>query len=177
MSASTSFDRAKIKVLLLEGIHPSAEQVLKEAGYTNLVQMASALQGAELKEALRDSHMVGIRSRTQLTADALEGADRLIAVGCFCIGTNQVALDAATSRGVPVFNAPYSNTRSVAELVLAEAILLLRGVPAKTMGMHQGVWQKNARGSFEVRGKTDSKKCPERALPAMATFPKAWSSR
>ena len=101
-------------------------------GYSNVTRIDHALQGAELAAALKDVHMLGIRSRTQLTADIIESAERLMAVGCFCIGTNQVRLDAATRAGIPVFNAPYSNTRSVAELVLAEAILLLRGVPEKT---------------------------------------------
>ncbi len=150
----TSFDKDKIRILLLEGIHPSAEENLAQAGYHNVTVLKQALQGEELADALKDAHMLGIRSRTQLDADVLARAPRLMAVGCFCIGTNQVALDAATAAGVPVFNAPYSNTRSVAELVLAEAILLLRGVPRRTMQMHQGVWQKSARASFETRGKT-----------------------
>lgn len=150
----TSFDKDKIRVLLLEGIHPSAEENLARAGYHNVTVLGHALQGDELADALKDVHMLGIRSRTQLDADALARAPRLMAVGCFCIGTNQVALDAATGAGVPVFNAPYSNTRSVAELVLAQAILLLRGVPRRTMQMHEGVWRKSARSSFETRGKT-----------------------
>jgi D-3-phosphoglycerate dehydrogenase len=150
----TSFDKDKIRILLLEGIHPSAEENLAQAGYRNVTALKQALQGEELADALKDAHMLGIRSRTQLDADVLARAPRLMAVGCFCIGTNQVALDTATAAGVPVFNAPYSNTRSVAELVLAEAILLLRGVPRRTMQMHQGLWQKSARASFETRGKT-----------------------
>ena len=150
----TSFDKDKIKILLLEGVHASARENLIAAGYSNVTSLSKALQGAELADALSDVHMLGLRSRTQLDARAIELASRLMAVGCFCIGTNQVDLDAATSAGVPVFNAPYSNTRSVAELVLAEAILLLRGVPRQSMQMHRGVWQKSARSSFEVRGKT-----------------------
>jgi len=150
----TSFDKDKIKILLLEGVHASAMENLVGAGYRNVTALSRALQGAELADALSNVHMLGIRSRTQLDAGAIELAPRLMAVGCFCIGTNQVALDAATSAGVPVFNAPYSNTRSVAELVLAESILLLRGVSRQSMQMHRGVWQKSARSSFEVRGKT-----------------------
>lgn len=150
----TSFDRNRIRVLLLEGVHPSAAANLEQAGYTNVTVLGHALQGDDLAAALADAHMVGIRSRTQLDADAIAAARKLMAVGCFCIGTNQVDLEAATLAGVPVFNAPFSNTRSVAELVLAEAILLLRGVPEKSTRMHAGEWTKSARSSFEVRGKT-----------------------
>lgn len=151
---ATSFDKNRIKILLLEGVHPCAVEALKADGYENITELKHALQGDELAEAIADVHMLGIRSRTQLTAQVLEKANRLMAVGCFCIGTNQVDLNAALAAGVPVFNAPYSNTRSVAELVLAEAILLLRGVPQKTSLMHEGVWQKSAADAFEVRGKT-----------------------
>ena len=150
----TSFDKDRIKILLLEGVHASARENLAGAGYNNVTSLPRALQGAELDDALSDVHMLGIRSRTQLDARAIELAPRLMAVGCFCIGTNQVDLDAANLAGVPVFNAPYSNTRSVAELVLAQSILLLRGVPRQSMQMHRGVWEKSARSSFEVRGKT-----------------------
>ena len=151
---ATSFDKNRIKILLLEGVHPCAVEALNRDGYENIVELKHALQGDDLAAALADVHMLGIRSRTQLSADVLAAANRLMAVGCFCIGTNQVDLGAALAKGVPVFNAPYSNTRSVAELVLAEAILLLRGVPQKTTLMHEGVWQKSAADSFEVRGKT-----------------------
>src|SRR5256885_6056985 len=116
--------------------------------------VTGALEGEELKRKIADVHFVGIRSRTQLTADVFAAAQKLVAVGCFCIGTNQVDLDAARERGVVVFNAPYSNTRSVAELVLAEAILLLRGVPAKNASAHRGGWLKSAENSYEIRGKT-----------------------
>jgi D-3-phosphoglycerate dehydrogenase len=150
----TSFDKARIKVLLLEGVHASALQTFRAAGYTTIDARAGALQGKALADAIADVHMLGIRSRTKLTGEALEAARRLIAVGCFCIGTNQVELKAATKLGVPVFNAPYSNTRSVAELVLAEAVLLLRGVPEKHGLLKRGVWQKSAAASFEIRGKT-----------------------
>ena len=151
---TTSFDKNRIKILLLEGVHPCAVDALNRDGYQNVVELKQALQGDDLAAALADVHMLGIRSRTQLTAEVMEKANRLMAVGCFCIGTNQVDLAAALAKGVPVFNAPYSNTRSVAELALAEAILLLRGVPQKTSLMHEGVWQKSAADSFEVRGKT-----------------------
>lgn len=152
--SKNSFDKNRIKILLLEGVHACAVDALAADGYKNVVRLDHALQGDELAAALGDVHMLGIRSRTQLTGEVLERASRLMAVGCFCIGTNQVDLDAALAKGVPVFNAPYSNTRSVAELVLAEAILLLRGVPQKTSLMHEGVWQKSAAASFEARGKT-----------------------
>ena len=151
---ATSFDKNRIKILLLEGVHPCAVEALNRDGYGNVIELKHALQGEDLAAELADVHMLGIRSRTQLTAEVLAKANRLMAVGCFCIGTNQVDLGAALAKGVPVFNAPYSNTRSVAELVLAEAILLLRGVPQKTSLMHEGVWQKSAADAFEVRGKT-----------------------
>jgi D-3-phosphoglycerate dehydrogenase len=147
-------DRSKIRILLLEGVHASAAANLENAGYRNVTSLGQALQGDELADAIADVHMLGIRSRTQLDAGAISRSRRLMAVGCFCIGTNQVDLGAATQAGVPVFNAPFSNTRSVAELVLAEAILLLRGVPEKSTRMHQGKWSKSAKASFEVRGKT-----------------------
>jgi D-3-phosphoglycerate dehydrogenase len=151
---ATSFDKNRIRILLLEGVHPCAAETLAADGYHNVTRLDHALQGDELAGALDEVHILGIRSRTRLTGEMLAAAPRLMAVGCFCIGTNQVDLHAATLKGVPVFNAPYSNTRSVAELVLAEAILLLRGVPRKTMQMHEGVWQKSAAAAFEVRGKT-----------------------
>ncbi|GGH66484.1 D-3-phosphoglycerate dehydrogenase [Comamonas phosphati] len=150
----TSLDKSKIKFLLLEGIHPSALKVLHDAGYTNVEALSGALEGEELKRKIADVHFVGIRSRTQLTEEVFAAAQKLVAVGCFCIGTNQVNLNAARERGVVVFNAPYSNTRSVAELVLAEAILLLRGVPARNASAHRGGWLKSADNSFEIRGKT-----------------------
>ena len=150
----TSLDKSKIRFLLLEGIHPSAVEVLRGAGYSQIETLPKALQGEELKAKLADVHFLGIRSQSQLTADVLAAAPKLVAVGCFCIGTNQVDLNAASERGVAVFNAPYSNTRSVAELVLAEAILLLRGVPEKNALAHRGGWLKSATHSHEARGKT-----------------------
>ncbi len=150
----TSLNKAHIKFLLLEGIHPSAVNVLKAAGYTNIESISGALEGEALIAKIADAHFVGIRSRTQLTADVFAHAHKLAAVGCFCIGTNQVDLNAAREKGIAVFNAPFSNTRSVAELVLAEAILLLRGVPEKSAAAHRGGWQKSADNSYEIRGKT-----------------------
>ncbi|MFQ1006310.1 phosphoglycerate dehydrogenase [Gilliamella sp. CG22] len=141
------------KFLLLEGVHPSAVEVLKSAGFTNIEYLKSALSPTELKTALRDVRFIGIRSRTHLTEDIINSAPKLAGIGCFCIGTNQVDLDAATVKGIPVFNAPFSNTRSVAELVLAEAILLLRRVPEANAQAHQGKWNKIATGSHEARGK------------------------
>ncbi|VTU14679.1 D-3-phosphoglycerate dehydrogenase [Variovorax sp. SRS16] len=152
--SKTSLDKSKIRFLLLEGIHPSAVEVLKDAGYTHVETVSGALPDAELKARIADVHFIGIRSRTQLTAEVFAAAHKLVAVGCFCIGTNQVDLDAAREHGVAVFNAPYSNTRSVAELVLAEAILLLRGVPEKSAVAHRGGWLKSADNAFEIRGKT-----------------------
>ncbi len=150
----TSLDKAQIKFLLLEGIHPSAIKVLQAAGYSNIESLSGALDGDALLAKIADAHFVGIRSRTQLTADVFAHAHKLAAVGCFCIGTNQVDLDAARELGIAVFNAPFSNTRSVAELVLAEAILLLRGIPEKSAAAHRGGWLKSADNSFEIRGKT-----------------------
>ena len=150
----TSTSKKKIKFLLLEGIHPSALDVLKAAGYTQIESLAGALADDDLKAKIADAHFVGIRSRTQLTAEVFSHATKLVAVGCFCIGTNQVDLQAASEQGIAVFNAPFSNTRSVAELVLAEAILLLRGVPEKNAMAHRGGWLKSADNAFEIRGKT-----------------------
>lgn len=150
----TSLDKSHIKFLLLEGIHPSAVRVLQAAGYSNIESISGALEGDALMAKIADAHFIGIRSRTQLTADVFTHAHKLAAVGCFCIGTNQVDLNAARQKGIAVFNAPFSNTRSVAELVLAEAILLLRGVPAKSAAAHRGGWLKSADNSFEIRGKT-----------------------
>mgnify|MGYP003593426852 FL=1 len=150
----TSTDKAKIRFLLLEGIHPSAIAVLQAAGYTQIESLPGALSDEALALKIAGAHFVGIRSRTQLTADLLARADKLVAIGCFCIGTNQVDLQAARERGIAVFNAPFSNTRSVAELVLAEAILLMRGIPAKNAAAHRGAWKKSADDAYEIRGKT-----------------------
>lgn len=150
----TSFDKSRLKILLLEGIHPSAERVFRDAGYSNIEAVSTALTGQALIEKLEGVHFLGIRSTSQVTREVFEAADKLVAMGCFCIGTNQVDLQAASEHGVVVFNAPYSNTRSVAELVLAEAIMLMRGIPEKSALAHRGVWKKSATDSYEIRGKT-----------------------
>ena len=149
-----SLEKSKIRFLLLEGIHQSAVDTLQKVGYTNIEYLKTAISENELIEKIKGVHFVGIRSRTQLTRRVFESTNKLVAAGCFCIGTNQVDLLAAQEYGVVVFNAPYSNTRSVAELVLAETIMLLRGIPEKNMACHRGGWLKSAVGSFEVRGKT-----------------------
>lgn len=141
------------RIVLLEKIHKSAVVHFEGAGFSDVVQIPSALKGSELRAALKDAAAVGIRSATHIDAGVLEALPQLRAIGCFCIGTNQVDLATAAARGVPVFNAPFSNTRSVAELVIAEAILLLRRVPEKNMRTHRGVWDKSAQGAFETRNK------------------------
>ncbi|NLY12356.1 MAG: phosphoglycerate dehydrogenase [Gammaproteobacteria bacterium] len=151
--SKTSLDKSKIRFLLLEGVHQNAIDTLNAAGYTNIEYITGALPEAELKEKIADAHFIGIRSRTQLTEEVFECAEKLIAVGCFCIGTNQVDLNAARERGIAVFNAPYSNTRSVAELVLAQAIMLIRGIPERNAVCHRGGWMKSATDSYEIRGK------------------------
>ncbi len=149
-----SLAKHKIKILLLEGLHPSSVETLKAQGYYNIETLKTSLPENELIEKIKDVHFIGIRSRTNLNANVLKHAKKLIAVGCFCIGTNQVDLVAAKEKGIAVFNAPFSNTRSVAELVLGEILLLIRGIPEKSANAHRGVWQKSAIGSFEARGKT-----------------------
>lgn len=150
----TSYPKQDIRVLLLEGVSQTAVETFRAAGYSQIEFHEKSLPEAELKQRIAEAHIVGIRSRTHLSDDVLAQARRLIAVGCFCIGTNQVDLDAAELAGIPVFNAPYSNTRSVAELVVAQAILLMRGIPQKNAECHRGGWSKSAAGSHEVRGKT-----------------------
>ena len=150
----TSFPRSDIRILLLEGVSQTAVRTFQSAGYTQIEFHEKSLPEKQLAERVAEAHIVGIRSRSQLTAPMFQNSRRLMAVGCFCIGTNQVDLGAAQARGIPVFNAPYSNTRSVAELVIAEAILLMRRIPEKNMECHRGGWSKSALGSFEVRGKT-----------------------
>lgn len=152
-SPKQSLPKDRIKVLLLEGVHQSGVQLFERLGYSNIELLSGSLTEAELIEKIQDVHIVGIRSRTQLNERVFAAAEKLIAVGCFCIGTNQVDLDAAKKHGVVVFNAPFSNTRSVAELVLAEAIMLLRGIPAKNASAHRGGWLKSAKNSYEARGK------------------------
>lgn len=153
MRESLSLPKDRIRILLLEGISETAVATLVTAGYTNLVRHAKALDGPALREAIKGVHLLGIRSRTQVTEDVLAAADRLIAIGCFSVGTNQVDLEAAKRAGVPVFNAPFSNTRSVAELTIAEIVMLFRRIFPKSVAAHAGGWDKSAADSHEVRGK------------------------
>jgi len=148
-----SLDKDKIKILLLEGVHASAVESFRADGYTNVERHEKSLTGTKLRDAARDAYFIGIRSATHLDEAFFDQAHRLIGVGCFCIGTNQVDLQAAEDRGIPVFNAPFSNTRSVAELVLAETVILMRGIPQRNAAAHRGEWVKTAEGSNEVRGK------------------------
>jgi D-3-phosphoglycerate dehydrogenase len=150
----TSLDKSKIRILLLEGIHQSAVKAFRNDGYSDIEYHEKSLPEAQLVESISEAYFVGIRSNTHLTARIFENAPRLTGVGCFCIGTNQVDLTAAQLRGVPVFNAPFSNTRSVAELVIAEAILLMRGIPHRNAMAHRGAWLKSTTASYEIRGKT-----------------------
>lgn len=152
--SQNSLAKDKIKILLLEGLHPSSVEEFNTKGYKNIEYIKTSLSEDELIEKIADVHFIGIRSRTQLTDNVLSHAKKLVAIGCFCIGTNQVELAAAQKRGIPVFNAPFSNTRSVAELVLGELLLLLRGIPEKSAMAHRGQWNKSASGSVEARGKT-----------------------
>src|SRR2546430_3349429 len=150
---ATSFPKDQIKFLLLENVHQSAHELIRGEGFA-LETVPRALKEGELAQKLRDGHVLGIRSKAQVTARALGEARRLLAVGCFCIGTNQVDLAAANQRGIPVFNAPFSNTRSVAELVIGEIIALARQLGDRSREVHEGRWRKVAAGSYEVRGKT-----------------------
>ncbi len=149
-----SLEKDKIKVLLLEGVHENAVNYMNSMGYTNIEYEKTAFDEDKLIKHIKNFHVVGIRSRTQLTEKVVATAKKLIAVGCFSIGTNQVDLKAAKMGGIPVFNAPFSNTRSVAELVIAECIMLLRGIPEKNSKAHEGQWLKTASKSYEIRGKT-----------------------
>jgi D-3-phosphoglycerate dehydrogenase len=149
-----SLSKDKIRILLLEGINDSAVELITGSGYSSTTRLMKALDGAELDEAIRNTHIIGIRSRTQLTEEVFAKAEKLIAVGCFSVGTNQVDLDAAHRRGIPVFNAPFSNTRSVAELVIGEIVMLFRRIFPRSVSAHEGGWDKSANGSIEVRGKT-----------------------
>lgn len=154
MSQTTSYPKEKIKILFLENISDKAVQLFKQQGYTNVKKLTGALSEEDLIREVKDVHLLGIRSKTQITAKVLEAATKLQAIGCFCIGVNQVNLKAATKKGIVVFNAPYSNTRSVAELVLGLSIMLIRRIPDKNKAAHEGTWLKDAKGSFELRGKT-----------------------
>lgn len=150
----TSFPKEKIKIVLLEDIHPDAVQIFKDAGYKNIVHHTTALSDEDLSKALKGAHILGIRSKTQMVEKFLKQADKLLTIGCFCIGTNQVDLRAAGIAGISVFNSPYSNTRSVAELVIGEAILLMRQIISKNDSLHKGIWEKTASSATEIRGKT-----------------------
>lgn len=154
MSDLTSYPKEKINILFLENISDKAVQIFKQNGYTNVKKIAGALSEEELIKEIKNVHLLGIRSKTQITENVLQAATKLQAIGCFCIGVNQVNLKAARKKGVVVFNAPYSNTRSVAELVLGLSIMLIRRIPDKNKAAHEGIWQKEAKGSFEMRGKT-----------------------
>ena len=151
---STSYPKEKINILFLENISEAAIKKFNDAGYVSVKKINSALSENELIKEIKNVHLIGIRSKTQLTKNILSHAEKLQAIGCFCIGVNQVDLHAATKKGVVVFNAPYSNTRSVAELVIASAIMLIRKIPHKNKAAHEGIWLKNAQGSYELRGKT-----------------------
>lgn len=154
MSLKTSFPKEKINILLLENISEVAVQHFQAAGYSSVRLLASSLVGEELEAALKEVHILGIRSKTQITDALLAKAPHLLAMGCFSIGTNQVDLKAATKRGISVFNAPYGNTRSVAELTIGASIMLIRRIPDKNAAAHQHLWMKAAEGSHELRGKT-----------------------
>jgi D-3-phosphoglycerate dehydrogenase / 2-oxoglutarate reductase len=151
---NTSYPKEKVNILFLENISDAAVKFFKDAGYASVKKIAGALPEEQLIKEIKDVHLLGIRSKTQITPSVLEAASKLQAIGCFCIGTNQVDLKTARNQGVVVFNAPYSNTRSVAELVIASAIMLIRRIPDKNMAAHKGSWMKEAKGSYELRGKT-----------------------
>lgn len=152
--ATTSYPKERINILFLENISDKAVQYFKQQGYANVKKIAGALSEEELVKEVKDVHLLGIRSKTQITPKVLEAAKKLQAIGCFCIGVNQVDLKAATKKGVVVFNAPYSNTRSVAELVIGISVMLIRKISDKNMSAHKGIWMKEAKGSYELRGKT-----------------------
>lgn len=151
---TTSYPKEKINILFLENISDQAVKLFQEAGYASVRKLAGALSEEQLIEEIRDVHLLGIRSKTQITDRVLSAAKKLQAIGCFCIGVNQVDLQSATRHGVTVFNAPYSNTRSVAELVIGASIMLIRRIPDKNKAAHEGIWMKESKGSYELRGKT-----------------------
>ena len=154
MNSTTSFPKEKIKILLLEGVHPAALKLFAEHQYIDIEIVKGAMSENELIEKIKDVHLLGIRSKTHVSKKIIDAGNRLIAIGAFCIGTNQIDMNAATENGIAVFNSPFSNTRSVAELVIAHCINLMRGAFEKSMGAHQGKWMKDATDSNEVRGKT-----------------------
>ena len=150
----TSYPKDKISILFLENLSQSAKIQFENAGYRNIRTLSGALNEEDLIKEIKNVHLLGIRSKTQITERVLENASKLQAIGCFCIGVNQVNIDAATKKGIAVFNAPYSNTRSVAELVIGAAIMLIRRIPDKNSAAHKGIWLKEASNSYELRGKT-----------------------
>lgn len=150
----TSYPKEKVNILFLENISDTAVKFFKDAGYSGVKKLSGAMSEEDLVNAVKDVHLLGIRSKTQITRKVLDAAQKLQAIGCFCIGTNQVDLKSALQKGVVVFNAPYSNTRSVAELVIASSIMLIRRIPDKNRAAHEGIWMKEAKGSYELRGKT-----------------------
>ena len=154
ISTATSYPKDKIKIVFFENISDAAIKVFKDAGYVDIKKFSGALPEEQLIQEVKDAHMIGIRSKTMITEKVLQHAKKLQAIGCFCIGTNQVNLSAARKKGVVVFNAPYSNTRSVAELIIGASIMLIRKILDKNKAAHEGVWNKEAKGSFELRGKT-----------------------
>lgn len=154
ISFKTSYPKDKIKVLFLENISDAAVQYFKTQGYTDVKKMAGALSEEDLIKVIKDVHILGIRSKTYISKKVLDHAKKLQAIGCFCIGTNQVDIRTCTLKGIAVFNAPYSNTRSVAELVIGSSIMLIRKIIDKNTAAHKGIWNKDAKGSFELRGKT-----------------------
>jgi D-3-phosphoglycerate dehydrogenase len=154
MEKELSFPKDKIKILLLEGLHKSAFDEFTKKGYTNIDSSKDAMNEADLLACIENYHILGIRSKTNITAPVLEKARKLMTIGCYCIGTNQVDLAKSTELGIPVFNSPYSNTRSVAELIIGNTIMMLRRIPEKNKAAHAGTWLKDAKGSFELRGKT-----------------------
>lgn len=151
---NTSYPKEKVNILFLENISDTALKLFKDAGYSSVRKLTGALPEEELLKEIKNVHLLGIRSKTQISKNVLDAAEKLQAIGCFCIGTNQVDLKTARNNGVVVFNAPYSNTRSVAELVISSSIMLIRRIPDKNKAAHEGKWMKDAKGSYELRGKT-----------------------
>ena len=168
-------DRKDLRVLLLEGINETAVDLFAAAGFEKVERLTKALDGEELHKAVADAHVLGIRSRTRITAEVLAAAPNLMTVGCFSVGTNQVDIPAARKRGIPVFNAPFSNTRSVAELVIGEIVMLMRNIFPKSNGAHAGLWEKTADNSFEVRGKTLGIVGYGNIGSQLAGWPKRWA--
>lgn len=173
--ANPSLSKDKIEILLLEGISDTAASMLAQRGYESVERLTGALDEAELKDKLSDVRILGIRSRTQVTASVLEAADRLIAVGCFSVGTNQIDLEAAQRRGVPVFNAPFSNTRSVAELTIAEIIILYRRTFQRSQAAHVGRWKSLHRKVMRSEEKRSASSAMAISEPNCPTWPKPWA--